>query len=109
MNERFDFGAAEDRRIVYVRSVKVADLPEEVREQASGIDTLYAVHAEDGEHLALVRDRQLAFVLARQNDEARPQPAMSPIDSSFSRTWWAQLSTSRPSVSTRSSGASGTS
>ena len=70
MNERFDFGAADGRRIVYVRPVKVADLPEDVREQASGIDTLYAVHDEDGERLALVRDRRLAFVLARQNDLA---------------------------------------
>jgi hypothetical protein len=70
MNERFDFGDADSRQIVYVRPVKVADLPEDLREQVSGIDTLYAVHAEDGERLALVRDRQLAFVLARQNDLA---------------------------------------
>ncbi|RBI87152.1 DUF1150 domain-containing protein [Rhodosalinus halophilus] len=70
MDTRFDFGGADDQRIVYVRPVKVADLPEEVREQASGIDTLYAVHNAEGERLALVRDRRLAFVLARQNDLA---------------------------------------
>lgn len=56
--------------IVYIRPVKVADLPEEVRAQAVGIDTLYAVHRTDGERLALVRDRRLAFALARQNDLA---------------------------------------
>jgi len=70
MNTRFDFNAMDDNRIVYVRSVKVADLPRELREQASGIETLYAVHNTDGERLALVRDRRLAFALARQNDLA---------------------------------------
>ena len=42
--------------------------PEDVREQAEGLDTIYAVHAADGERLALVRERNLAFVIARQND-----------------------------------------
>lgn len=56
------------RPIVYVRPVEVADLPAEVREQAHGATRLYAVHNEDGEQLALVRDRKLAFVLANQND-----------------------------------------
>lgn len=59
-----------DAPIVYVRQVKVADLPQEVREQAEGLETLYAVHKEDGERLALVKDRSLAFALARQNDLA---------------------------------------
>lgn len=68
MNTPFDFGAGEGRRIVYVRPIAVADLPEEVRRQASGLETLYAVHDADGERIALVRDRKLAFVLARQND-----------------------------------------
>lgn len=54
-------------RIVYVREVAVDDLPEELQEQAGGRDTIYAVHAEDGERLALVADRNMAFVLARQN------------------------------------------
>ena len=57
-------------RIVYVREVKVADLPHEVQVQAAGLDHLYAVHDESGERLALVKDRALAFVLARQNDMA---------------------------------------
>lgn len=72
MNEKFEFGpeAEAENQIVYVRPVAVADLPKEVREQAMGLDTLYAVHSADGERLALVRDRTLAFVLARQNDLA---------------------------------------
>jgi hypothetical protein len=59
-----------ENRIVYIRPVAVADLPEEVRQQAPGIDQIFAVHSADGERLALVRDRELAFVLARQNDLA---------------------------------------
>jgi hypothetical protein len=70
MNTQFDFGDAGEQRIVYVRPVKVAELPDDIREQAEGIDTLYAVHSAAGERLALVRDRNLAFVLARQNDLA---------------------------------------
>ena len=57
-----------DRKIVYIRKVAVDDLPQEVQEQAQGLTTLYAIGGEDGEHLALVRDRELAFVVARQND-----------------------------------------
>lgn len=59
-----------DEKIVYVREVKVADLPEEVQREAGGLKTLYAVYSPRGERLALVRDRQMAFVLARQNDFA---------------------------------------
>lgn len=68
MDTKYEFGAEEGRAIVYVRPVKVAELPEEVREQAIGLETLYAVHNTEGERLALVRDRSLAFVLARQNN-----------------------------------------
>jgi len=55
-------------RIVSVRPVNADDLPEEIREQAHGIVELYAVHASNGDRLALVNGRNLAFVLARQND-----------------------------------------
>ena len=55
-------------RIVYVREVAFDDLPEEVRAQLGGAKKLYAVHSSEGERLALVRDRHMAFVLARQND-----------------------------------------
>jgi hypothetical protein len=34
------------------------------------MDEIYAVHGADGQRLALVKDRTLAFVLARQNDFA---------------------------------------
>ncbi len=67
MNTPFDFNQ-DGRRIVYVKEVDVADLPEEVRAEAGGREHLYAVHDSEGQQLALVADRRMAFVLARQND-----------------------------------------
>ncbi|NUB44399.1 DUF1150 family protein [Fertoebacter nigrum] len=56
--------------IVYVRSVAVADLPQDVQDQVEGIEVLYSLHRSDGARLALVKDRAMAFALARQNDLA---------------------------------------
>jgi hypothetical protein len=67
MDVKYDFGDDGANPIVYVRPVKVADLPDEIRQQAMGVDTLYAVHDANGAQLALVKDRRLAYVLARQN------------------------------------------
>jgi len=69
MNTKFDLPDVAGERIVYVRPVSVTDLPAEVRAQAGGRETLYALHdASDGERIALVADRRTAFFLARQND-----------------------------------------
>ncbi|NKX44271.1 DUF1150 family protein [Roseicyclus persicicus] len=68
MTNEHDAAAVQSRPIVYIRPVAVADLPAELRQQARGVDTLYAIGSETGEQLALVKDRQLAFVVARQND-----------------------------------------
>ncbi|MGB3244153.1 MAG: DUF1150 family protein [Sulfitobacter sp.] len=57
-------------RTVYVKTIMVSDLPREVRDQADGLDHLYAVHDAEGQQLALVADRNVAFRLARQNDYA---------------------------------------
>lgn len=70
MHAKYDFDKLVEGRTVYVRPVKIEDLPDEVRRQVAGGDTLYAVHRADGERLALVKNRKLAFVLARQNDLA---------------------------------------
>ena len=70
MNTPFEFKDADQDRIVYIRPVDVADLPEDVRDQAGGLDHVYAVHSAAGERLALVADRRMAFILARQNDFA---------------------------------------
>ncbi len=73
METPYDFedgGIIETEKLVYVRAVKAADLPEDVREQVPGVKELFAVHNASGERLALVRDRDTAFILARQNDLA---------------------------------------
>ncbi|RBI72660.1 DUF1150 domain-containing protein [Roseovarius sp. TE539] len=68
MDTKYDFGTEQGRRIVYVRPVAVSDLPQDIQREVEGAETLYALHSAEGERLALVRDRNLAFVLARQND-----------------------------------------
>ncbi|PWE29452.1 DUF1150 domain-containing protein [Maritimibacter sp. 55A14] len=74
MDQKYDITPQDDRSIVYVRKVNVEDLiaseglPDELRQQLEGRDALYAVHDADGQRLALVGDRKLAFILARQND-----------------------------------------
>ena len=74
MNTPNEFAeTVQGQRIVYVRPVHSEDLPAELRAQTEGMDELYSVHAANGERLALVRDRKLAFQLARQND-------LTPVD-----------------------------
>ena len=70
MNSKYTFKDADDQRLVYIRPVEVADLPDEMQSQADGHDRIYGVHSPDGVCLALVKDRDLAFALARQNDYA---------------------------------------
>lgn len=67
MNTRFDFRKG-GSNIVYVKPVEIDDLPEDVQAQLEDGAELYAVHKDDGEQLALVAGRSLAFSLARQND-----------------------------------------
>ena len=59
---------ASDERVVYVRAVSTAILPDDVREELGNVDEVDAVHSAAGERLALVTERDMAFVLARQND-----------------------------------------
>jgi len=68
MNSRFNALPEIGPRIVYVLPVSVADLPDDIREQVEGAETLYAVHRPDGARLALVANRKLAFDLAREHD-----------------------------------------
>ena len=69
MHEPFDT-APQNNRIVYVKTVDVSDLPKEVQGQIGELKQLFAVHDSEGQQLALVADRKLAFRLARQNDFA---------------------------------------
>lgn len=68
MNEHNAAAQTEGRPIVYIRKVAIEDLPREVQAQAGNAKALYAIGSETGEQLALVKDRKLAFVVARQND-----------------------------------------
>lgn len=70
MNVKFDALSQRDDSIVYVRPVAVVDLPDELRAQIGGLSTVYSVNRPDGERLALVADRGMAFALARQHDLA---------------------------------------
>lgn len=52
--------------VAYVKGVRPEDLPAGLK-IPQGIRTLYAIHGENGEPLALVGDRRVAFAVARQN------------------------------------------
>jgi len=67
MKTPYEFGN-DDKRIVYVKAVDVADLPMDVQSEAGDLEQIYSVHTADGQRVALVADRNMAFVLARQND-----------------------------------------
>ncbi len=70
MDTRYDFDRLLGERKVYVRRVNVEDLPDELRKRAMGAESVYALCSEDGEQLALTGSRDMAFILARQNDFA---------------------------------------
>lgn len=70
MDVKYEGLDAGENRIVYVRPIAVETLPQAVQAQINGMKTVYAVHGEDGEQLALVANRDLAFSLARQHDMA---------------------------------------
>lgn len=70
MDVKYDSLPEGETKIVYVRPVAVNDLPKELRDQIGEVKTVYSVHDTDGQQLALVKDRALAFMLARQHDLA---------------------------------------
>ena len=70
MDTKFNDLPQSERSIVYVRPVAVADLPQDLRDQAAGFEVIYAVHRPNGDRLALVADRNMAFALARHHDMA---------------------------------------
>lgn len=68
MTDKEAFYECKEDRIVYIRSVDVEDLPDNIRLQLPKDTSLYAVHNSEGVRLAIVEKRDMAFVLARQND-----------------------------------------
>lgn len=69
---QFDFPDQDRNQLVYVRAVDPADLPAEIQDQLDGDGPVYGIHDAEGECIALARDRQMAFALARTNE-------MSPV------------------------------
>lgn len=74
LSER-EFAELGGRKLVYVRTVFARDVRDELVDDDGGavIDvpgdtTLYSVHSADGERIALVGDRELAFAAARQHE-----------------------------------------
>lgn len=67
MNTRYPFTLS-DRPIAYIRQIKTSSLPQELQERVGQVDRIYSIHDEEGDQLALVSDRRMAFVMARQND-----------------------------------------
>ena len=67
MDTKFDFEKF-GQGLVYVKPILVAELPIELQAQAGDLEELFSVHNAEGEQLALVADRKLAFHLARENN-----------------------------------------
>ena len=70
-----EFAELGGRKLVYVRTVLARDVRDELVDDdgdmvidVPGDTTLYSVHAADGERIALVGDRDLAFAAARQHE-----------------------------------------
>lgn len=66
MNGPQNFDAMYDR-VVYVRPINTDELPDHIREQTGGLETVYGVFGSNGEQIALTKDRSMAFHLARDN------------------------------------------
>lgn len=54
-------------KAIYVKSVAVADLPDDVKAQAGELETVFAVHNSKGEQLAIVAHAEIASRLAADN------------------------------------------
>ena len=68
MTDKKTFFEDKQDRIVYIKSVDASDLSDDIRAKIPKNTMLYAVHNSNGERLAIVEKRDMAFVLARQND-----------------------------------------
>lgn len=74
LSER-ELAALGGKKLVYVRTVLAREVKDDLVDDDTGavIDipadtTLYSVHSSDGQRIALVGDRALAFAAARQHE-----------------------------------------
>lgn len=58
----------EDASLAYIRLVPKEALPDELRDATTGTKAIYGIHDADGKILALVDDRDKAFLMARMNE-----------------------------------------
>lgn len=70
-----ELAALGGRKLVYIRAVQARDVIEDLSSEFAEFEvdveedaTLYSVHSADGERIALVGDRELAFAAARQHE-----------------------------------------
>ncbi|MGE0408297.1 MAG: DUF1150 family protein [Amphiplicatus sp.] len=70
-----EFAELGGRKLVYVRTVVARDVMNDLVDEEGDLfievaedATLYSVHSADGERIALVGDRDLAFAAARQHE-----------------------------------------
>lgn len=70
-----EFAELGGRKLVYVRTVIASDVIDDLVDDDGIAEmdipddaTLYSVHSADGERIALVGDRDLAFAAARQHE-----------------------------------------
>jgi len=68
MHSKYDFSHFDTDDLVYIKTVAVTELPLDLQRQVGSDKTLYAVHKADGERVAVVENRALAYSLARDND-----------------------------------------
>ncbi len=68
MHSKYDFSHFDTDDLVYIKTVEVTELPLDLQRQVGSDKTLYAVHKADGERVAVVENRALAYSLAREND-----------------------------------------
>lgn len=68
-----ELAALGGRKLVYIRAIPASDVLDDLEEAVGEGElefdanaTLYSVHAADGERIALVGDRDIAFAAARQ-------------------------------------------
>jgi hypothetical protein len=68
MHSKYNFFHFDTDDLVYIKTVAVTELPLDLQRQVGPDKTLYAVHKADGERVAVVENRALAYSLARDND-----------------------------------------
>ena len=63
------FAALGGPNLVYIRQVEPSELAGTVPEEVlAGAERFYALHAADGTRVAVLSDREAAFITARQHD-----------------------------------------